>query len=204
MRTPDSETGAQAGISLLWLVIIGCVIKVFVQIELGRYTIGNGETTLTALNKVPGPRLRVNWVVWYWLVMMLVGFGQLGGIIGGVGQSLALAIPIKGDYAEAIRIPSDKEMKSYIAWNTDIETGGHVFETLTEDQKSRVERSNKVIQGRLDKLDAEDGDGTSEKLITLVSELIEAENNKDEAEIARLKKEVDAMTVDVPMSALTA
>ena len=49
-----TKTGAQAGITLLWLIIIGCVIKVFVQLELGRYTITHGETTLAALDQVPG------------------------------------------------------------------------------------------------------------------------------------------------------
>ncbi|MEQ9069288.1 MAG: Nramp family divalent metal transporter [Gimesia chilikensis] len=52
-----TKTGAQAGIALLWLIIVGCLIKVFVQIELGRYSISRGETTLQALNHVPGPRL---------------------------------------------------------------------------------------------------------------------------------------------------
>ncbi|MDA1014122.1 MAG: Nramp family divalent metal transporter, partial [Planctomycetota bacterium] len=118
-----TTTGGQAGISLLWLIIIGCVIKVFCQIELGRYTITHGETTLAALDRVPGPRLRVNWIVWYWLIMMIVGLGQVGGIVGGVGQSLALAIPINGDYVEAIQVPSEKELKSYIAWSRDIENG---------------------------------------------------------------------------------
>ena len=82
-----TKTGAKAGMSLLWLIIIGCLIKVFVQIELGRNAIGQGKTTLTALNEVPGPRMRVNWILWFWLLMMLVGFGQLGGIVGGVGQA---------------------------------------------------------------------------------------------------------------------
>ena len=31
-----TKTGAEAGFWLLWLILIGCVIKVFVQIELGR------------------------------------------------------------------------------------------------------------------------------------------------------------------------
>ena len=29
-----TKTGAQAGMTLLWLIIVGCLIKVFVQIEL--------------------------------------------------------------------------------------------------------------------------------------------------------------------------
>ena len=31
-----TKTGAQAGFWLLWLIVIGCLIKVFVQVELGR------------------------------------------------------------------------------------------------------------------------------------------------------------------------
>ena len=112
-----TKTGAQSGMSLLWLIIIGCLIKVFVQIELGRYTISHGETTLVALDRVPGPRLKVNWIVWFWLGMMLVGIGQLGGIVGGVGQSMALSFPVLGDYADAIRMPSAGELKTYHRWD---------------------------------------------------------------------------------------
>ncbi|MCA9061349.1 MAG: Nramp family divalent metal transporter [Planctomycetaceae bacterium] len=86
-----TKTGAQAGIALLWLIMIGCVIKVFVQLELGRFTISHGETTLTSLNRIPGPRLAgVNWIVLVWSFMMLTTVGQLGGIVGGVGQALSL------------------------------------------------------------------------------------------------------------------
>ena len=44
-----TATGASAGMWLLWLIIIGCVIKVFVQVELGRVAISSGQTTMTAL-----------------------------------------------------------------------------------------------------------------------------------------------------------
>src|SRR3990172_8175273 len=91
-----TKTGAQAGFWLLWLILIGCVIKVFAQVEFGRYSISSGKTTMTALDEVPGPRLRANWVLWYWLVMFLVSLGQLGGIVGGVGQSLAMNLHING------------------------------------------------------------------------------------------------------------
>ena len=45
-----TRTGAEAGFDFLWLIIIGCIIKVFAQIELGRYAITNGKTTLAALS----------------------------------------------------------------------------------------------------------------------------------------------------------
>lgn len=91
-----TKTGAEAGFSLLWLIIIGCVVKVFAQIEFGRYAIISGKPTLRALDEVPGPRIkgRGNWLVWYWLVMWLASISQLGGIVGGVGQALAISAPI--------------------------------------------------------------------------------------------------------------
>ena len=110
-------TGAQAGVGLLWLIVVGCVVKVFVQVELGRAAVVTGETTLSLLNRVPGPRLRfrvrsetprpLNWVVLMWAAMMLTQLGQMGGLAGGVGQALALAAPLTGDYAALFDRPPD-------------------------------------------------------------------------------------------------
>ena len=93
-----TKTGAQAGFWLLWLIIVGCVIKVFTQVEFGRYAISSGKAAMSAMDEVPGPRLRVNWLVWYWLVMFTVSIAQLGGIIGGVGQAMAMNLPIDGSF----------------------------------------------------------------------------------------------------------
>ena len=88
-------TGAEAGFWLLWLILLGCVIKVFVQVEIARYVIISGKTSLTALSEIPGPRIgRLNWLVLFWFVMFLFSVGQLGGIIGGVGQALQIAVPL--------------------------------------------------------------------------------------------------------------
>ena len=89
-----TKVGAEAGFWLLWLIIVGCVIKVFAQIEMGRYTITWNETPLEALNKVPGPRFKVNWIIWYWTIMTMLIISQQGGIVGGVGQALAISMPI--------------------------------------------------------------------------------------------------------------
>ena len=68
-----TKTGAEAGFWLLWLIVIGCVIKVFCQVEFGRYSIVTGKSTMTGLAEVPGPRIagRGNWIVWYWFLMWL-------------------------------------------------------------------------------------------------------------------------------------
>ena len=91
-----TKTGAQAGFWLLWLIVVGCVIKVFVQVELGRDAIVRGKTTLSALSEVPGPAIRGhgNWLIWYFFLMFIASIGQLGGIVGGVGQSMAISFPI--------------------------------------------------------------------------------------------------------------
>jgi Mn2+/Fe2+ NRAMP family transporter len=88
-----TSLGAQYGFFFLWLILYSCVIKVFVQIELGRHAISSGKPTLGALNELPGPRLGAHWLVWWWLIMMLLTVSQLGAMAGGVGQAMHMAFP---------------------------------------------------------------------------------------------------------------
>ncbi len=85
--------GAKNGFVFLWLILFSCVIKVFVQIEIGRYAISSGKPTLGALNALGGLKLGANWLAWWWLLMMLATVFQLGAMTGTVGQSLHLAFP---------------------------------------------------------------------------------------------------------------
>ncbi len=102
-----TKTGAEAGFWLLWLIVIGCMIKVFIQVEFGRFSIINGVSTMSGLNQVAGPVLEIaagrrpqarhfrgNWIVWYWFLVWLASVGQLGGIVGGVGQAMAISLPL--------------------------------------------------------------------------------------------------------------
>ena len=78
------KIGAASGFTLLWFIILACVVKVFVQIELARLAVVERMTTLEALNTVPGPRARVSWLLWCWLLMYIGLVFQIAGIIGGV------------------------------------------------------------------------------------------------------------------------
>ena len=91
-----TTTGAKAGFWLLWLILIGCVIKVFVQVEMGRYTLVTGRTTMDGLAEVPGPHIKGhgNWLIWFWGLVFLATIGQVGGIVGGVGQALQISVPL--------------------------------------------------------------------------------------------------------------
>ncbi len=83
------KLGAAVGFSLLWFIVAGCALKVFVQIELARTAIASGQTTLAALDTLPGPRWRVSWVLWLWLLMYVALVFQVGGIIGGIAAVFA-------------------------------------------------------------------------------------------------------------------
>ncbi len=85
--------GAEQGYILLWLILLSCVIKVFVQVELGRYAITHGKTTLAALDTLPGPRLGTSWLSWLWLIMMLATQAQIAAMEGLVGQAAHMAFP---------------------------------------------------------------------------------------------------------------
>jgi Mn2+/Fe2+ NRAMP family transporter len=90
-----TTTGAQAGFTLLWLILLGCVIKVAAQVEIGRTTLTWGRTSLDAFDRVPGPRFAGRgWIYWAWAVMTALIVVQQGGIVAGVAQTLAAGLPL--------------------------------------------------------------------------------------------------------------
>ena len=85
--------GAENGYRLLWLVVLSCVIKVIVQNEMGRYTVGTGKTGLEGLDRVPGPRFRVSWVVWIWFLMQTTTLTTISGMFAGIAEVLNRIVP---------------------------------------------------------------------------------------------------------------
>jgi len=88
-----TSLGAKNGFIFLWLILFSCVVKVFVQIELGRCAISTGKPTLGLLNELPGRTTSGHPLVWWWFVMMLCTIFQLGAMTGGTAQALNLAFP---------------------------------------------------------------------------------------------------------------
>ncbi len=81
-----TRLGAEVGFALLWLILFSCVVKVFLQIELGRYVVSSGHTVLEAFDRVPGPAVRVrhgriNWLNVLWALMTVGAAVQIGGIL---------------------------------------------------------------------------------------------------------------------------
>lgn len=144
-----TKTGAEAGFTLLWLIVLGCAIKVFVQVEIGRYTVTWGETALNGLNRVPGPRLKVNWLVWVWAIATILVLGQQGGIVGGVGQSLAIAAPLteRGETYNEVH----NELTAYRMKMSRLRRSGDLEATAAE--RARVQAHLVVLADRAADLD---------------------------------------------------
>jgi manganese transport protein len=85
--------GAEVGYTALWVIVLSCFIKPAVQAELGRYSVATGETGLEGMNHVPGPRWKVNWIVWGWVAMVTMTRFQIGAMFGGVAITLNTLVP---------------------------------------------------------------------------------------------------------------
>ena len=79
--------GAKAGFALLWVVLLGCVVKVAVQVEYGRFCIHHGLTSFQGWNRASGGRFRgVHWTIWIGVVYLVLNMAGQGGVIGGTAQ----------------------------------------------------------------------------------------------------------------------
>jgi Mn2+/Fe2+ NRAMP family transporter len=113
--------GAEAGFALLWLILLSCVIKVFVQVELGRYAITHGKTTLAAFNTLPGPRLGASWLCWFYMFMLVATQAQIAAMEGTVGQAAHMAFPAASQWVASMFAKVDP------AWGTYLETHSEYF-----------------------------------------------------------------------------
>jgi Mn2+/Fe2+ NRAMP family transporter len=86
--------GAKAGFSLLWVVLLGCAVKVAVQVEYGRFCIHHGLTSFQGWNRSANAGMRnVHWTIWAGVVYMLLNMAGQAGVIGGTAQVARFAWP---------------------------------------------------------------------------------------------------------------
>lgn len=86
--------GAEVGFVFLWGVIVACLVKFFIQLELGRQCILRGHTTIQALDRVPGARLRnTSWLVWVCVGGFFSVTIALIGILGSVAGLMVAVFP---------------------------------------------------------------------------------------------------------------
>ncbi|MEZ5299133.1 MAG: Nramp family divalent metal transporter [Verrucomicrobiales bacterium] len=89
-----TNLGAKAGFVAAWVIIFSCLVKVVLQLEFGKQAIYSGETTMEALNKLPGLRIgRAHWSIWAWLALMTLKLFQVAAIVGSVALIANIAMP---------------------------------------------------------------------------------------------------------------
>lgn len=82
-----TRMGAEVGFVFLWGVIVACLVKFFIQVELGRQCVLHNQTTIQALDRIAGFRFRnTSWVAWLcsagYVGVMLALVGILGAVAG--------------------------------------------------------------------------------------------------------------------------
>ncbi len=81
-----SRTGAILGTAVLWAVVIGVFLKFWIGVSGARYTVCTGEGMIDMLDRMPGPR---HWIVWIVLVVQLVcGILTIGSLASTAGAFL--------------------------------------------------------------------------------------------------------------------
>jgi len=86
--------GAKAGFTFLWVILLGCLIKVAVQLEYGRHCILRGKPSFQAWNEESSGRLfGFHWSIWVAFLFLLSMFIGLAGVMGGAAQVAHSMIP---------------------------------------------------------------------------------------------------------------
>lgn len=98
--------GAQVGFMLFWLVFVSTFVKVWVQIELARWSISTGQPAITGYNRVRPLLGRRGWMSWLVLFMFLQFLIGQAGVIGGSALAFSMLLPIGGDPFSTLSIGS--------------------------------------------------------------------------------------------------
>lgn len=89
--------GAKVGFILLWLVLVSTFVKVWVQVELARWSISTGRVAIAGYDDVP-PRVgRRGWMAWLVLLMFLQFMTSQAGVISAAAFAFSSLLPIGSD-----------------------------------------------------------------------------------------------------------
>lgn len=97
-----TQRAAEHGFALLWAVLIACVIKCLLQVEIARHALVHNRTPFEALNSLPGPKWRGTSIVGpIFVAGAVLSSVALAGILrltAGVVHS-AVSLPFAGPYS---------------------------------------------------------------------------------------------------------
>lgn len=98
INTP--QRAASYGFTILWAIVLACVLKYWLQVELGRFCVASNLTTIEALNTLPGPRWRGTHII---PLLYMFGFVlSMATLAGIVTASAGLLADVAGAAAPAL------------------------------------------------------------------------------------------------------
>jgi len=80
--------GAKLGFVLLWMLIIGVILKAALQEMMARYIIYTGKGLMDVLDEVPGKIGTASWAVWFAGALLTYLIINMAGIVGTMGISM--------------------------------------------------------------------------------------------------------------------
>jgi Mn2+/Fe2+ NRAMP family transporter len=102
------NTPAQAakfGFILLWSVLLSCVIKYLLQVEIARYCLVTNRTTVEALNQCPGPKFRnTSWTALLYMAGYFATMTTVVGIVGALGGLMHGIWPLAATVERSVQI----------------------------------------------------------------------------------------------------
>ena len=89
--------GARVGFMLLWLVLVSTFVKVWVQIELARWSISTGKVAISGYNEMPPKIANRGWMAWLVLFMFVQFLIGQAGVISASAFAFSSLFPIGDD-----------------------------------------------------------------------------------------------------------
>jgi Mn2+/Fe2+ NRAMP family transporter len=98
-----TRMGAEVGFVFLWGVILACLVKYAIQLELGRQCILRNSSTIDILDQVPGQRFRgVSWIAWLCVAGYFSVTVAVIGILGSVAGLMVTILPFVSEHIWAV------------------------------------------------------------------------------------------------------
>jgi manganese transport protein len=108
---------AKFGFVLLWVALLSCIIKYFLQVEIGRHAMVHGRTTHQALNRCPGPHYRgTSWIGIVYMGGYMVSLLTAPGMLGAMAGMMQREIPLDSWINRIAGDPGNNVTDKSIAW----------------------------------------------------------------------------------------
>ena len=94
-----TRMGAEVGFVFLWGVILACLVKFVIQLELGRQCLLRKSSTVQILDQVPGDTLAryTSWIAWLCVVGYFSVTVAVIGILGSVAGLMVAVFPFASE-----------------------------------------------------------------------------------------------------------